>query len=1356
MIGRLLTEDFLSEGIRRTDAYTGFEEGDLERRVEEITVICDRFLGHEEPNEAATEVDLIYPVLVALGWRDPLVQQQASKGRKDVPDALLFADSAARERAISEKRIDKRYQHGTTFIEAKRWQRPLDRGESTNATDQGVPSNQMLRYLSQVEVASQGGILWGMLTNGRDWRLYPQRSTNRAEEFIEFDLPALLGLRETAESEAGVKETRHLLKAFILLFRPEAFLPEDGLDGRSFLEYARREARLWEARVAESLSEVVFEQVFPRLLNGFVERDSKRPTVLDRKYLDDMRDAALVFIYRLLFLLYAEDRGLLPVRDTRYDDYSLRKQRREIAERSDANDVFSQRQDRYFRQISGLFDAIADGDDSIGLPPYNGGLFDKAVHPVLSRLSLSDTDFAFALDSLSRRRAGAKRLWINFRDLSVQQLGSIYERLLEFRAVAPDGQNVEVEQGIYSRRTSGSYYTPESLVQLTLERTLGPLVEERRLAFLEKLDELNSSRKRFADRIADLATLDPASRILDLKVIDPAMGGGHFLVSAVDYLADRTLELVAEAEEKVGVTGWKLPYTSPLTLRLADIREHILQEAEQHGWPVEEANLDDRHLVRRILLKRVIYGVDLNPMAVELAKLALWLHSFTVGAPLSFLDHHLRFGNSLVGSWVDRVRERIEWSGFWGSAFDGVLGATEMMRTLEEMSDADIAEVKASASLFGRIETALQPYRSLLALDMADDWFDVGQQKGDKGAGPDKPGRDVLMGLYGDPTTLVRDPQSADQEGVAQTVTRALITAGDLHAFPWELMFPEVWYEKGRRKHNPGFDAVIGNPPWDRVKLQQVEFFSERRPEISQAGTAAERKRKIKQLGKVGDPLWDDYRKAANQAEAFAAYARRCGHFPNLSGGDVNLYALFVERAVSLVRGRGMVGLLVPSGIAGDKGKATFFGGLATSGRLSTLFDFENKGAFKDVDSRFKFSLLVAGGSERTFPAAECAFYLHDTAELEDPERSFELTPEDFLRVNPNTRTAPVFRTRRDAELTRAVYNRLPVLVDHSAGKEANPWGIKYLRMFDMTNDSGLFRSVEQLEDDGFYPVEGNRWKKGVSEYVPLYEGKMVQLYDHRAASVEVDTSRTHRPGQPVAATEEQHVDPAWFPDPQFWVEARAVEKALSDKWAADKDWFLGFKEITAPTNQRTMIAAILPRLGAGNKVPLLVGDEESSAIRRSCLLASMNSFAFDFVLRQKLAGQTINLYILEQLPIPSKEAFGEKIGGATIADLVAERVLRLSYTAHDLAGFATDLEYEGEPFEWDEEERRHHMAQLDALMFRLYGITDQADVKYILSTFPIIRRQDEATFGSYRTQALILAYLRAHNAGDVESRMAV
>lgn len=497
MPGQLLTADFLREGIRSTKAYRTLDQSERDVRLADIRSALEQILEHSDPNEAVTEADLIYPVIEILGWRPPLVQQQAGGRRTDVPDALLFHDEAGRKAAVREKEPHRRYRHGTTFVEAKRWQRPLDRSDTADPTDPGVPSNQMLRYLSRVEISSNGHILWGILTNGRHWRLYPQRSTNRAEEFLEFDLPALFGLVEPDDKASTLEpdERQNLLTSFLLLFQPAAFLPDAELDGRSFLDYARNEARLWESQVAEDLSRLVFEDVFPRLLRGFVARDRGRPDELSERYLQEIRDAALVFLYRLLFILYAEDRDLLPVRDSRYDDYSLRKPRREIADRIDAGDTFSSTQDRYYGQIASLFRALAIGDDSIGLPPYNGGLFDERQHPVLARLSLADDDFAAVLDALSRRQSDDRRLWINFRDLSVQQLGSIYERLLEYRAVSANGTELEIQQGTYSRRTTGSYYTHEDLVQLVLRRTLGSLVDDRREQFLARLEKLTKDRR---------------------------------------------------------------------------------------------------------------------------------------------------------------------------------------------------------------------------------------------------------------------------------------------------------------------------------------------------------------------------------------------------------------------------------------------------------------------------------------------------------------------------------------------------------------------------------------------------------------------------------------------------------------------------------------------------------------------------------------------------------------------------------------------------------------------------------------------------------------------------------------------
>ena len=452
---------------------------------------------------------------------------------------------------------------------------------------------------------------------------------------------------------------------------------------------------------------------------------------------------------------------------------------------------------------------------------------------------------------------------------------------------------------------------------------------------------------------------------------------------------------------------------------------------------------------------------------------------------------------------------------------------------------------------------------------------------------------------------------------------------------------------------------------------------------------------------------------------------------------------------MSLIKPDGLVGLLTPSGIYAGKTAARFFKSVSTSGRVSGLFDFENKKIFfKDVHASFKFCALIFGGEERRFGKTDCAFFLHDTRTIDDRDRCFPLAPDDFARVNPNTGTAPVFRTRRDADVTRRIYERHPVLVDRSGGDEVKAWPVRYVRMLDMTNDSSLFRTSAQLEDEGFYPVQGNRWKRGEEVCLPLYEGKMVQAFDHRAASVVVNPENLNRPAQPRQATLEEHADPNWLPDPQFWVNRNAFE------WPHGLGWAVAFKDVTAPTNVRTMIASLVPRSGFGNTLPLLMPDPvdidtypENAWLCAACL----NSFALDFVARQKVQAQHLNWFVVEQLPVIAPDAYDRRFGAVTARELVRDHVLRLTYTAHDMAPFARDLGHDGPPFVWDEEERRHLRARLDALYFHLYGL-GRDDARYVVETFPIVRREDEARFGRYRTRDLILAYMNALRAGDTET----
>jgi hypothetical protein len=1367
VIGQLFTHDFLAKGVQDGPAWATVDGPGFKAFSDELKAIYRPFKAGSALNEATTEDEIIVKVLAALGWDNLLAQQVSSQSRReDVPDLLLFPNAGAKAQALKEKKEERRYRYGRLVVESKRWMRPLDRGDATDPLDRGTPSNQMLRYLSSVEVASERAIRWGILTNGVAWRLYYQGARSRSEEFLEINLAGLTGVSGVQlDLDQGITP-EHALKLFYLLFRREAFdiQPWDG-EGRTLHEFALAEARRYEDLVSQDLGHRVFNTVFPDLASALAAGDPKAPSPLNREYLEEVREAALLLLYRLLFVLYAEDRALLPVRDKRYFNYSLRRIREDVRDKRDSHFAFSTQASRIWDDLKSLFGAIANGDSALGLPAYNGGLFDDARVPLLARARVSDAQLAPAIDEVSRRAEDTLRAWINYRDLSVQHLGGIYERLLEYR-LEPAGDKLAARPTSFARKGSGSYYTHDDLVALLIQETIGPLLTEHAGGFTEIIKKFNKKQRLAPQDWEMLDALDPASQILNLKVCDPAMGSGHFLVALVDYLADALLENMALATEQVAACKWAQdtanPWVSPVSARIADIRNRILKAGREQGWTIDPAMLDDRHVIRRMILKRVIYGVDKNPMAVELAKVALWLHTFTVGAPLSFLDHHLRCGDALFGSKVADLRHELDQLAgglLQRDDLQALNSARTTMQAIGDLTDIDIAEAHHSKALMDQMEDSLRPLNRALDFLQARLWAGKIEAKEYQ-----QTWADLLNQEYGhnllESIDLLSKPglrlHGDSQKRAHRVVQGALARARDIRFLHWELAFPTVWADSNGSRSG-GFDAVIGNPPWDRMKLQEVEWFAERRPEIARATRAADRKRMIAALESKGDPLWQEYRQASETAETAIRVARECHDYPLLATGDINLYSLFVERARFLIHRGGVVGLLTPSGIASDKGASAFFSEISGSGCLRALFDFENRdnpggSYFPDVDSRFKFSALVFTGPDSSNPESRCAFYLHDIRELLNEDRILKLGPADFGVVNPNTGGAPIFRNRRDAEITTAIYRRQPVLVDRRGESREQPakkvWPVRYMTMFHMTNDSGLFKRRDELEREGWYPVGLNRWKKGDAEVVPLYEGKMVQMYDHRAANVVVHADNLHRAAQQEETDIAHHQDPCFTPTPQFWVDSNNVVKRYSGNWV------VGFKEITAPTNMRSMISCVMPGVGFGNKLPLFIpeiGGEKEYSKFASLLVANLNSIAFDFVTRQKLQGQTLNLFIVEQLPLIRPEQFENKIKKHKIADFVRGEVLRLTYTAHDLEAFARDQGYDGPPFVWDEDDRRHRMARLDALFFQLYGISRE-DAAYILDTFPIVREQDEKRFGRYLTKELVLAYMNAVAAGDLKT----
>ncbi len=555
----------------------------------------------------------------------------------------------------------------------------------------------------------------------------------------------------------------------------------------------------------------------------------------------------------------------------------------------------------------------------------------------------------------------------------------------------------------------------------------------------------------------------------------------------------------------------------------------------------------------------------------------------------------------------------------------------------------------------------------------------------------------------------------------------SLVTDPTAHpqAIDWAEAFPQIF-----SRPNAGFDCIIGNPPWERMKLQEREFFDVSTPKIASAVSAATRRKMIARLEKSNPDLYKRYINAKEAAERTLDHVRNSGNFPLTGKGDINTYTVFAELAKSIVAANGQVGLLVPSGIATDHSTRKFFNTLMDDQSLVAIYDFENrKGLFADLHRSFKFCALIFGGQKVKTDAADFVFFAHELADLKDKNRHISLSRQDMALVNPNTCTCPIFRTEHDAELTKAVYRRVPILVDKNRKEGGNPWGIKFLRMFDQTNAAELFHTAEQLKAKGFKQV-GNRWTKRKQAYLPLYEAKMIQAYDHRAASVELKPENWFRQGQTAETSLVSHQNPEFLVQPRWWISNDLVE----ERWGEESpSALLAFKNVTSPTNQRTMIASFIPSVGVINSAPIIQFDQKIGEPARCCLLANLNAHILDYVARQKIGNVNLNFFLIEQFPMFSPDFYADKCPWdkrRTLESWISGRVLKLTCTSDDMRPLAEAVGFDPPVHKWKPDERAKLLAELDAAYFILYGI-EREDVEYILSTFSGNRRRDKEMFDS-------------------------
>lgn len=1211
-----------------------------------------------------------------------------------------------------------------------------------------APHSLLQEYLNRTEQ------MWGLVTNGLTLRLLRDCSFVRRQAYIEFDLPAILDEQRFQDFAA----------LYRLIHRSR--LPRRPTDAECFIERYYAQSIEQGGRVREHLRDGV-EECIRLMANGFLRHPVNAE--LQQRVAPDYADAdrisayglyrqLLTLVYRFLFLLVSEDRGLLSTSPLYHQHYGIARLRRLLDNRSaytDDDDLWQSLRTVWIVLVRDELQPALNNQPMasvLGLPVLNGELFARQF---LDGCTISNRDLLTAFWQLAWYTDAKSKVSrrVNYGALDVEELGSVYESLLELHPFL-DGTHARywtfdfVKGG--GRKETGSYYTPPQLVNEVVLSALDPVISA-------KLEAQPRNRER---------------ALLSIRVCDPACGSGHFLLAAARRIA-RELARVRTGEDE------------PAPERL---REAV-----------------------RDVISHCIYGVDRNQLAVDLCRVALWLESHTADKPLTFLDHRIRWGDSLVGVFDLQCLK----DGIPDKAFDPLEGDDKSFA--REVTKRNREERDGLQDLFaGQLPVALDGFQkqSREVDEIADDSPESIREKKRRfeqsHADPEWVRRKELCDLW---TAAFFQPLSPKSPAISSAAIRArsanqpvdprimgqaMRLAHLQRFFHWPLEFPEVFADGG-------FDCILSNPPWERVKLQEQEFFSVRDARIASAPNKAARGKLIKELNATNPALHAEFVEALRAAGAASSLMRDGGRYPLTGRGDINTYAVFAELATTAINDCGRAGVILPTGIATDDTTKHFFGSLVQNERLVDLIGFENEEfIFPAVHHAFKFCKMTVTGTATPVPASRIGFFVRKFSQLSEQERFFTLEKSDFALLNPNTGNCPIFRTQADAELTKAIYRRVPILWREAQGDqpEANPWRLSFNRMFDMSNDSHHFRTVDELHADG-YRLEGNIFVSPYDRYLPLYEAKMLHQFDHRFSTYEEATEKQLNVGILPQPTAEQKRDPSFVVQPRYWVREEVVESAIPrypeplaialqiehypsirkvlSWWAAgyhllkgnadaaakmiygagryqlekavarcmnlenpehagselqelfpltgddaaaieeqlsapedlarelverfSPKWLMGWRDITNAGNERTLLVSVLPKAGVGNAYPLFFLSGINWALVLS-FQAIANSFVVDHVARQKVGGTHINYFYLKQFPFlpPCNLATSPRFDeSTTLTDWMSRRVLELSCTTFDLAPLAEECRFDGAPFSWSEDRRFESRCELDAAMFHLY-----------------------------------------------------
>lgn len=1132
--------------------------------------------------------------------------------------------------------------------------------------------------------------LWAIVSNGRVVRLLRDSTTLTGPAYVEFDLEAMFDGELFAE----------FALLYLLAHQSRVEVPTDGVPADCWLERWRTTAVNQGVRALNLLRDGV-ERALHTLGTGFLRHpDNARlrdDLATGAIRLDDVHQSLLRTVYRLLFWSVAEARdavldpaATVHVQERYRDHFSAARLRRLAIRRHGS--AHSDLWDGAQLVLTAL--GRAEGEPRLGLPGL-GGLFQESAADVLTGLRLGNQPLLSAIRSLSIvQPKGQPRRLIDFRHLGAEELGSIYESLLELvprHDPTTHAYTVETLAG-HDRKTTGSYYTPTELVELVLDTALDPVLDDA-----EKQP-------------------DPERALLAVTVCDPAIGSGHFMVAAARRIAQRLA---------------------------------VVRTGEIDPTPT------DAQKAMHDVVARCIYGVDVNPMAANLAKVSLWLESMTPGKPLTFLDHHIKVGNALLGTTPALLHAGIPDSAYVALTGDDkkIAASWRKVNAAQRVGQGDlfndhgipvsnkaglaslrqVAERSANAQTLADVVWAAQRYdaeratgAALRARRVADAW--CAAFLGSKTAGDVAITHEVLE-------------QLGTGSAPGSVIAAVDAVASRHRLFHWHLEFPDIFSVPDDGPANTatgwtgGFSAMLGNPPWERVKLQEQEFFAARDAAIAEATNATARKKAIAALEQEHPALFAEFKAAKRRSEAESYFLRSSKRFPLCGVGDVNTYSVFAEHFGTCLSPDGRSGVITPTGLATDATTAAFFSNALTASRLAAFYDFENEAKiFEGVHHAYRFAVTSLTGGEPA-KSVNLAFYCRQVAEVH--ARRFTLAPDEILALNPNTGTLPVFRSRRDAEINLACYRIHPNLVVDSPAR--NPWRLTFGRMLHMADDSWMFHTFEELQSLGA-EYDDWSWRLENQDYLPLYEAKMTSRFDHRYTTYEGATQAQLNQGALPRVSTYAHDDPSIEAQSRYWIQRSDFESFMRSKgWP--HPWLLGWRDIARGVDERTFTPVLIPRAPASGLWFAIPADAWSA----TNLLAIWSSYVWDYLTRAKIAGTHVTIFLAKQLACPAPEVFEQPARWSTdelLGKWMRNRVVELTYTSFKMQQFAAEAvipESAGPPFRWVDSRREQLQVEINAAVFHIYNL-DRADTEHILDSFPVVRKYDERDHGEFRTKRLVLA----------------